>query len=263
MSIKDNEHDRDRDPGPDNGPDSKGPDNRPNDGGAVAPTPLTGNALVSLQKLAAEFNKVDTSSVAGRSGLPMLQFKSRENNGTWMYGQQKTVVEDGSLWAANPLTFMRGYVCFGDNNKKLGERLAPVTQPMLNVADLPDLGFPWQEQWAVNSKCITGIDKDLEVVFKMSTDGGLKAITSLFDAVRDRLNSGQHDGKISPIFKLEKDWYPHPKHGKTWYPVTTIVDWMPIEGPAPTPAPAPAPPSPTLPSSSSVSEPQPRRRRVA
>jgi hypothetical protein len=253
--MKDNDHDRDRDP-------DNGPDNGPNDGGAVAPTPQTGSALVSLQKLAAEFNKVDTSSIAGRSGLPMLQFKSRENNGTWMYGQQKTVVEDGSHWAVNLLTFMRGYVCFGDNNKKLSERLATVTQSMLNVADLPDLGFPWQEQWAVNLKCITGVDKDLEVVLKMSTDGGLKAITSLFDAVRDRLNSGPPDGKISPVVKLEKGWYVHPKHGKTWYPVLTIVDWMPLEGPAPTPAPAPAPPSPTSPSSSAP-EPQPRRRRVA
>jgi hypothetical protein len=130
MSIKDNDHDRDL--GPDNGPDN---------GGTVAPTPLTGNALVSLQKLAAEFNKVDTSSVAGRSGLPMLQFKSRENNGTWMYGQQKTVVEDGSLWAVNPLTFMRGYVCFGDGNKKLDERLVPITQPMPNLRTSPTWAF--------------------------------------------------------------------------------------------------------------------------
>jgi hypothetical protein len=110
-------------------------------------------------------------------------------------------------------------------------------------------------------KCTNGADKGVEVVFKMSTDGGLKAITSLFDAVRDRLNSGQHDGKLSPVMKPEKDWYPHPQYGRTWYPVITIVDWMPLDGPAPTPAPASASPLPTSPSS--ASEPQPRRRRVA
>jgi hypothetical protein len=74
----------------------------------------------------------------------------------------------------------------------------------------------------------------------------------LIDAVRDRLNSGQHDGKVAPVVQLEKDSYQHGQYGRVWTPVLTIVDWMPLDGPAPAPAPT-SPPPPE----------QPRRRRVA
>src|SRR5207237_1990229 len=48
-------------------------------GRAVAPAPA-GGALVSLAALGAALNKVDTASVIGRSGLPMLSSK-REGDG--------------------------------------------------------------------------------------------------------------------------------------------------------------------------------------
>ena len=170
-----------------------------------------------------------------------------------MFGQKRTIVEDGSRWAVNPLTFKWGYICFGDGNKVLGERLVPVSQPMPDVTELPDKGFQWQEQWAVNLKCIDGTDAGTEVVFKTTTVGGIQAVAGLIEAVRDRLNGGQHDGKVSPIVLLEKDSYQHPQYGKIWTPLLTIVDWMPLDGPAPAPSPPPPSPPPAE---------QPRRRRV-
>jgi hypothetical protein len=74
----------------------------------------------------------------------------------------------------------------------------------------------------------------------------------LIEAIRDRLNSGQHGGKVSPIVLLRKDSYQHSQYGRVWTPVLEIVDWMPLSGPAPAPAPT-SPPE---------SVPQPRRRRV-
>jgi hypothetical protein len=229
-----------------------------NDNGerAVAPAPA-GGALASLTALATALNRVDLASVIGRSGMPILQFK-REGSGTWSYGQRRTVVEDGSRWAVNPLSFRWGFICFGEGNKVIGERLVPVSLPKPEVTELPDKGFPWSEQWAVNVKCTTGADAGVEADYKPTTDGGIKAVAGLIDAVRVQLNSGQHGGKVSPIVQLGKDSYQHSQFGRVWTPLLTIVDWMPLSGPAP--APEPASPQPTEQASTSAA---PRRRRVA
>ena len=151
----------------------------------------------------------------------MLQFKS-ESGGTWMFGQRRTIPEHDSLWAVNPASFKWGCVCFGDGNKILGEQLVSVSQPLPDVTELPDKGFPWQQQMAVNLKCVSGTDAGTEVVYKTNTDGGKGEVIRLIEAVRDRLNGGQHDGKVSPIVQLEKDSsYPHQQYGKTWIPVLT------------------------------------------
>jgi hypothetical protein len=222
-----------------------------NDNGHVTPTPAAG-ALTSLAALGKALNAVDTTSVVGGAGMPMLSFK-REGDGTWMYGQRRTIVEDGSRWGVNPLSFRYGYICFGDGNKVLGEKLVSVSQPMPAAEDLPDKGFPWVPQWCVNLKCLSGEDADVEVTFKPTTVGGVQSVASLIEAVRDRLNSGQHDGKVSPIVLLKKDNYQHPQYGRVWTPVLDIIDWMPLSGPAPAPTPTPPP----------ANENQPRRRRVA
>ena len=127
---------------------------------------------------------------------------------------------------------------------------------MPDAADLPDHGFKWKEQWAVSMKCITGADAGIEVVFKTTTVGGIRAITGLIDEVRDRILSGQHDGKVVPVVLLKKDSYPHGEYGKTWIPVLKIIDWMPLSGPASAPTPTPRQSPPTA-------DEQPRRRRVA
>jgi hypothetical protein len=218
---------------------------------AIAPAPA-GGALTSLVALGKTLNAVDTTSViGGGGGLPMLSFK-REGDGTWMYGQKRTIVEDDSRWGVNPLSFRYGFICFGDGNKVVGERLVSVSQPMPDITELPDKGFEWQSQWAVNLKCVNGTDAGIEVIYKPTTVGGIQAIATLIEAVRDRLNSDQHNSKISPIVHLEKGSYQHGQYGRVWKPVLTIVDWMPLSGPAPAPAPTSPPPAE-----------QPRRRRVA
>jgi hypothetical protein len=233
------DHDPDREPANDNG------------GQAVAPT-LTGGALTSLAALGATLNKVDTSSISGRSGHPMLQF-TREGDGRWSFGQRRTVVENNSRWATNPTTFKWGFICFNDANKVIGDRLVSVAQAKPNVAELPDLGFEWSEQWAVSLKCLDGADAGMEVVYKPTTVGGIQAVAGLIETVRDRLNAGEHGGKVAPIVLLEKSSYAHSQYGKVWTPLLTIVDWMPLEGPAPAPTPTTAAPPPVD---------QPRRRRV-
>ena len=239
------DHDRDRDQhANDNGKHER------SGGKQVASAAPAGGALTSLAALQTALANVNTA--AGRTGLPMLLFKSREDNGTWAFGQRRTIPEEGSRWAVNPMTFKYGYICF-NGNKVVDERLVPVSQPKPVVTELPDTGSPWQEEWAVNLKCVSGSDAGTEVIFKANTDGGIKAVVIMVDQVRDRLNSGRHDGKIVPIVLLEKDSYQHSQYGKVWLPVLRAIGWMSLYGPAPTPAPVePIPPVD-----------QPRRRRVA
>jgi hypothetical protein len=244
MSNPDHDHDRASDHANDNGEHE-----RP--GSKIAPAPA-GGAFTSLAALQTALANVNTAAIIGRTGLPMLLFK-REGSGTWMFGQKKTIPEPGSRWAVNPMTFQWGCICFNDANKVVGEHLVSVSQPKPMVTEMRDVGFPWQEEWAVNLKCISGADAGIEVIFKATTHGQIQAVNLLIDLVRDRINGGQHDGKIAPIMLLEKDSYPHKEHGKVWIPVLNTVDWMSLDGPAP----APTPVEPTPPVD------QPRRRRVA
>jgi hypothetical protein len=223
-------------------------------GGAVAPaSKASALASTALAALVATFKTVDTTSIGSRSVRPLMQFKSREG-GVWMFGTRRTIPEPNSLWAVNPASFLWGWVCWGDSSKILGEKLVPISQPLPDVTELPDKGFPWQKEMTVNLKCISGTDAGAEVTFKTNTEGGVGEVIQLIDAVGDRLG-GQHEGRVSPIVRHENSSYPHQQYGKTWIPVLTITDWMPLDGPAPAPKPPASPPPPA--------NDEPRRRRVA
>ena len=259
------DHDRDRDHANDNGDHAHDGGKHERSGSKpIAPAPK-GGALASFAALRAALDSVNTAAVIGRTGLPMLLFKSRENNGTWIFGQKKTIPEEGSRWAVNPMTFKWGCISF-NGNKVVGEHLVSISLPKPLITDMPDTGFPWQEEWAVNLKCLDGADAGVEVIFKATTDGTIKAAVVLIDEVRTRIGDVDDDGKpkcgdeFAPILLLKKDSYPHAQYGRVYIPVMEIVDWMSLDGPASTPEPAPQSPNPA--GTSGAAE-QPRRRRVA
>jgi hypothetical protein len=254
MSIMKNDHDPDHDPANDNS-------------GTLVPGP-SATMLTSFVALNAALNKVDTSGAGGYSGLPSLLFKSREgNDGTYVYGRQQVVPEAGSQWAANPLTLGRGWISFVGN--KPTERMAPVFQDPPDFHSLPDTGADWKEQWSVHVKCVSaGPDHGVEAVFKATTKGTIPLVVGVVELVRDRLNAGNHNDAIVPIYVFEKDSYPHPQFGRIAIPVWRHVGWTTMAGPQPGPKPAspPPPPAPTPPAANSNTKAaapgQPRRRRV-
>jgi hypothetical protein len=221
---------------------------------AVVTTAKGSTALTSLEALGTALSNVDTG--VGHSTKPMLLYKSRSN--AWIYGRQLTEPEEGSRWGVNPRTFERGYVAF-NGKQKLGERMLFVGLPEINLAELPDVGAPWQKQMSVEMKCLDGADAGVEVVHKANTEGGLSAILELIEQVRDRINSKQHGDNVVPIVLLDKGGYNHSQYGWTGTPLLTVVGWMSQSGPAPAPA---SPPPPVSPPPATTAAEQPRRRRV-
>ena len=121
---------------------------------------------------------------------------------------------------------------------------------MPDLAELPDKGFPWQEQWAVNLKCLDGTDAGIEVIYKPTTVGGIQAVAGLIEAVRDRLNGGQHDGKVVADRAAREETATRTlstgRYGRQRSRSSTGCRWS---GPAPAPAPAPPAAAAAAPSS--------------
>jgi hypothetical protein len=229
---------------------------------ATANTPAL-KAPTAVAALTAMLNSVHAAPSSVRSAKPSMFFKARTKGGIWVFGRAQTIVEDGSLWAIDPRTLQHGYVALS-GNQLLGEKMEPVDQPMPEVAKLPQVGAPWQQQLSVDMRCTDGVDAGVEASFKTTAVGGFQAIEDLIAALRDRLSSGLHDNKLSPVVTLEKGEYTHPQYGPQCYPVLKIDYWMPLDGPPSTSVPAPTPPaSPSSPSAASAAKEQPRRRRVA
>ena len=161
-----------------------------------------------------------------------------------MFGQRKTSPRGRQPLGRQPDDVPAGLHLL--RRRQQGARRAPrARQPAdARLAELPDKGFRWQEQWAVNLKCLDGTDAGAEVIYKPTTVGGIQAVAGLIEAVRDRLNGGQHDGKVSPIVLLEKDSYPHRQYGKRLDPAADDrrLDVAGRSGAGAPPAPASPPP---------------------
>ena len=93
--TNDHDHDRDRDHANDHANDN-GEHERPGSK-QVAPAPA-GDALASLAALQTALANVNTAAIIGRTGLPLMLFKSRE--ATWGFGQRRTIPEADSRWAS-------------------------------------------------------------------------------------------------------------------------------------------------------------------
>ena len=198
--------DHDHDPNPDPANDN---------GRAIAPAPnASALASTALTALAAAFKTVDTTSIGGRPIHPLMQFKSREG-GVWMFGVRRTIPEPDSLWAVNPATFQWGWVCWGDASKILGEKLVPISEPLPDVTDAARQGLPvaagngGQHEVRLRRRC-----RRRGRVQDQHRQAAGENVIQLIEAVRDRLG-GQHEGKVSPIVRLENSSYGHEKYGKT------------------------------------------------
>ena len=154
-----------------------------------------------------------------------------DKTGHWVFGADQTEVEDDSTWAVNPLSFVHGFIAWGDG-EPLGEKMAPITEP------LPEMGDPppgakrgWEKQVGVALKCLNGEDKDMEVRFSTTSVGGKKAVQALAVQVAEQV---EKDASTPvPVVTLGKDHYQHKSYGRIYTPIFEVTGWMSMDGEAP------------------------------
>ena len=149
-------------------------------------------------------------------------------------------------------------------NTMVGEVMEPVHAPK-PPRPAPTEGWPYTEQRMFELRCMDGDDEGTEVVYKVASIGGMRAVDDLLSALQGQLNDNPMFP--CPVVELLSDSYQHQKYGKIYVPIFSIVDWAAMDGKllteahpelaAPTPAPAPAPEPAPAPA------PTPRARRAA
>ena len=202
-----------------------------------------GNAnLPSVQSLSTALRTI--SADVGPSGTVIMKM---DKTGHWVFGADQTEVEDGSLWAINPYSFVHGYICWGDG-EVLGEKMVPVSQPLPELDPAPPQSKRgWEVQVGMSLKCLSGDDKGMEARYSTTSVGGKRAVQQLALVIAEQVD--KDETKPVPVVTLGKEHYTHKSYGRIYTPVFKIVEWMGMEGGEPEVA------------ADEASEPETRRRR--
>jgi len=174
----------------------------------------------------------------GPSGSVILKM---DKTGHWVFGADQTEVEEDSIWAVNPFSFIHGFIAWGDG-EVLGEKMVGVSEP-LPEQDIAPPGAKrgWETQIGMSLKCTGGEDKDMEARFTTTSVGGKKAVQALGVAIATQVEKDQ--SKPVPLVRLKKDHYVHKSYGRIYTPVFEVVEWVGLDGAAEQTAPEPEAPA--------------------
>jgi hypothetical protein len=182
--------------------------------------PALTNALRNLQP------------VGGDVGVAIIKM---DKGGHWVFGADQTEIEEGSTWAVNPLSFVHGFIAWGDG-EVLGEKMVGIANPLPELDEAPPGAKKgWESQVGMSMKCVSGDDKGMEARYTVTSVGGKRAVQTLAVALADQVDKDQT--KPVAIVRLKKDHYQHKSYGKIYTPVFEIVEWMSMDGEAPEAAP--------------------------
>jgi hypothetical protein len=161
----------------------------------------------------------------GPAGSVILKMDKR---GDWVFGADQTEVDEGTLWAVNPFSFVHGYIAWGDG-EVLGEKMVSVSHPLPEMESAPaGAKRGWETQVGMSLKCISGPDNGLEVRYNVTSVGGKRAVQGLAVAIAQQVESDQ--SKPVPVVTLKRDHYTHKSYGKIYTPVFEVQEWMSMDG---------------------------------
>jgi hypothetical protein len=188
---------------------------------ANAGLPVTAASVASV----AQALRTVASEVGLSGGVAILKM---DKTGTWVFGADQTEVQEGSLWAVNPFSFVHGYIAWGDGDV-LGEKMAPVSQP-LPALDAAPAGSKrgWEMQVGMSLKCLNGEDEGLEVRYCATSVGGKRAVQELAVAIAGQVDRDQT--APVPVVDLQTEHYQHKSYGKIFTPVFNVKKWIGMDG---------------------------------
>ena len=203
---------------------------------------FAGANLPSVKDLSTALRSIETE--IGPAGTVIIKM---DKTGHWVFGADQTEIEDDSTWAINPLSFVHGYIAWGDG-EVLGEKMVSVSQPLPELdAAPPNSKKGWETQVGLSMKCLTGEDKGLEARYTTTSVGGKRAVQALAVAIAAQVEKDQN--KPVPVVRLGKEHYTHKSYGRIYTPVFDIQEWVGMDGEAEPAeqeeAPAEAAPAPT------------------
>jgi hypothetical protein len=152
--------------------------------------------------------------------------KLLKNGGYWVYGQKDTEVEEGSLWAINPMSLQAGFIAW-KGGQPVGKRMGSIFNPPIRRDELDEVGAKWDEAVSFDLVCISGEDTGTECQYTANSYGGRKAFTDLMDALMKQ--TGVDATKIVPIVEMTSDSYIHKEFGETFNPIFEIKEWRAMD----------------------------------
>ena len=173
------------------------------------------------------------NSIAEAGGVALaFPFIGINGDGIWAYGQDRTEVEEASLWAVDIRSWQHGYIAWPPNTSKdrkpLAERMVPASSPL--PLSRRCRRFPWsyQLQFAFELLCMTGEDAGTMALYKNGRYGAKVIVQTLVEEVRKQAKVDQ--SKLCPVVELEIRSYFHQEWKKTIYnPVLQIHKWISFE----------------------------------
>ena len=183
-----------------------------------------GGSLPSVQSLSTALRAIKEDTGAGVTILKM------DKTGHWVFGADQTEIEDDSLWAINPFSFVHGYIAWGDG-EVLGEKMCSISEPLPELDPAPaGAKRGWEKQVGFSLKCLNGEDEGLDARYTVTSVGGKRAAQELAVAIAEQVDKDQT--KPVAVVSLGKEHYQHKSYGRIYTPVFKVVRWASMNGEA-------------------------------
>jgi hypothetical protein len=181
-----------------------------------------GSNLPSVQSLSSALRSV--AADVGAGGMVILKM---DKTGHWVFGADQTEVEDDSIWAVNPFSFVHGYICWGEG-EVLGEKMVGVAEPLPELEPAPTAAKRgWEMQVGMTLACTSGEDEGMQARYSATSVGGKKAVQALAVAIAEQVDKDQT--KPVPLVRLKKEHYQHKSYGRIYTPVFEVVKWVGLD----------------------------------